>query len=404
METKKFLSAAIILLVAFVFSSCSKEDSNVVSWNGTSTNTSSETPDVSENGENPDESTLSLDNDNPSNLGYIYLQSNDASLNSVLVYKQNNNGTLTLQSTVSSGGNGSGGGLGNQGAITTNKNEKWLFAVNAGSNSVSSFRILNSGNINLAHTIMTGGIRPVSVTSHNRIIYVVNAGSDNISGFRVGNGGSLTAIAGSVQSLSSTGSGAAQISFAPNGDYLYVTEKATNKITIFPVNNNGVAGAGSSISSTGQTPFGFELARDKYLVVSNAAGGAPGLSSTTSYNGVNTGNLSPVNGAVGNNQAAACWVAITKHGRFAFVTNTASDNISSYYISLNGGLYLIQAAIASGDAPTEIIVADDNKFVYALNSASHTISSYRRTLLGNLNLIGTTTGLPNSATGIAAVK
>ncbi|MEO8446882.1 MAG: beta-propeller fold lactonase family protein, partial [bacterium] len=365
---------------------------------------SSETPDVSENGQNPDESTLSIENDDPSNLGYIYLQSNDASLNSVLVYKQNNNGTLTLQSTVSSGGNGSGGGLGNQGAITTNKNEKWLFAVNAGSNSVSSFRILNSGNVNLAHTIATSGIRPVSVTSHHRIIYVVNAGSDNISGFRVGNGGSLTAIAGSVQSLSSTGTGAAEISFAPNGDYLYVTEKATNKITIFPVNNNGVASAGSSISSTGQTPFGFALARDKYLVVSNAAGGAAGLSSATSYNGVNNGNLAPVNGSVGNNQAAACWVAITKYGRFAFVTNTASDNISSYYISLNGGLYLIHAAITTGSAPTEIIVADDNKFVYALNSASHTISTYRRTLLGNLNLIGTTTGLPNSATGIAAVK
>ena len=395
MKTKNLFLAMCILFIAFIFSSCSNDDQVI-----NSTQSISDAPDITENGKNPDETILSAENDNPGS-GFIYLQSNAASQNSILVYQQQSNGSLHLQATVSSGGNGSGSGLGNQGAIVINENEKWIFAVNAGSNSVSSFKIANSGNVTLAHTIGTGGIRPVSVTTHNRVLYVVNAGSDNISGFRVGNGGSLTAIAGSVKSLSATGTGPAQISFSPNGHFLYVTEKATNKITTFPVDIHGVAGAGSSIASTGQTPFGFDIARDKYLIVSNAAGGAAGQSSATSYNGVNSGNLSPVNGAVGNNQAAACWVAVTEHGRFAFVTNTGSDNISSYYIGLFGGLYLIHAAIPTEDAPTEIIVAENNFYVYALNSMSHTITGYRRTLLGNLNSIGTTTGLPNFATGIA---
>lgn len=396
MKNKKLFLAMCFLFIAFIFSSCSNDDQVINSTQST------DAPDISENGENPDETILSSKYDNSSRSGFIYLQSNEASQNSILVYQQQSDGGLTLQSTVSSGGNGSGSGLGNQGAITINKNEKWLFAVNAGSNSVSSFRISHSGNVTLSHTISTGGIRPVSVTSHHHYIYVVNAGSDNISGFHVGANGSLTAIAGSVKSLSATGTAPAQISFSPNGNFLYVTEKATNKITTFPVNVHGVAGAGTSIASTGQTPFGFDIARDKYLIISNAAMGAAGQSSVTSYNGANSGNLSPVNGAVGNNQAAACWVAVTEHGRFAFITNTASDNISSYYVGLFGGLYVIHAAIPAGDAPTEIIVAENNVYVYALNSMSHTITGYRRTLLGNLNSIGTTTGLPNFATGIAA--
>lgn len=397
MKNKNALLTLMIFLTAMVFYSCSKDDSNVVSWNSPSTN-STDLPDVSENGENPDDLQLQTETDSR-HSGFIYLQSNDASQNSILIYRQNNDGTLTLQSTVSSGGTGTGGGLGNQGAIATNKNEKWLFAVNAGSNSISSFRITHSGNLNLAHTISTGGVTPVSLTIRNRFLYVVNAGSDNISGFRVSNGGSMTAIPGSVQSLSAAGAGAAQISFSPNGSFLYVTEKATNKITAFPVSHNGTAGPGSPMASTGQTPFGFDIARD-YMIVSNAAGGAPGQSSATSYRGINNGNLHDVNGAVQNNQAAACWVATTKYGRFAYVTNTASDNISAYYIGFTGRLYVIHEAIVAGDAPTEIIVADDNIYVYVLNSAAHTVNAYKRTLLGGLHLIGTTTGLPSAATGM----
>ncbi|MEO6693872.1 MAG: beta-propeller fold lactonase family protein [Ignavibacteria bacterium] len=398
MKNKKALLTLMIFLTSMFFYSCSKDDSNVVSWNSPTTN-STDLPDVSEKDENPDDLQLKSESDSR-HSGFLYVQSNDASQNSILIYRQSNNGTLTLQSTVSSGGIGSGGGLGNQGAIAINKNEKWLFAVNAGSNSISSFRISNSGNLSLAHTISTGGVRPVSVTIRNRFLYVVNAGSDNISGFLVSNGGSMGAIPGSVQSLSAAGAGAAQISFSPNGSYLYVTEKATNKITAFPVNNNGAAGPGSPMASTGQTPFGFDIARDRYMIVSNAAGGAAGQSSATSYSGINNGNLDDVNGAVQNNQAAACWVATTKHGRFAYVTNTASDNISSYYIGFTGGLYVIHEAIVAGDAPTEIIVADDNIYVYVLNSAAHSISTYKRTLLGGLTLIETITGLPNAATGM----
>lgn len=395
MKNKNLILSMMIMMIALIFTSCSDEQSNII----TSSQSDNQTPDISENGQNPDDADLLTELDNSRN-GFIYLESNNASQNSILVYKQNNDGTLSLQATVSSGGAGTGGGLGNQGAIAIEGN-KWLFAVNAGSNSISSFKIANVGTVALKHTIETGGERPVSLTVNGRILYVVNAGSDNISGFRIADNGSFQAIPGSIKDLSSKGSGAAQIAFSPNGRYLYVTEKATNMITSFPVNNNGSVGNGSSIPSTGQTPFGFDFARNKFMIVSNAAGGAPGLSSATSYAGINNGNPAPVLGAVGNNQAAACWVATTNHGRFAFVTNTASGNISSYYVAPFGAIFVIQEAIPAEKGPTEIIVSENNRYVYALNAASNTISAYKRLILGDLELISTTSGLPSGTTGIA---
>ncbi|HMQ70398.1 MAG TPA: beta-propeller fold lactonase family protein [Ignavibacteria bacterium] len=397
MKNKNLILSLLILITAFIFSSCSDDQSGIV----TSTNSSTdEIPDFTENGQNPDDLDLSKQADQ-FGPGYLYLESNDATINSILVYKQYFDGTITLQSTVESGGSGTGGGLGNQGAIAL-ENGNWLFAVNAGSGSVSSFKMSHSGNLTLKNTIESGGKTPVSLTVHGRILYVVNAGSDNIAGFKVMENGSFQPIPGSLQTLSTTGAGAAQISFAPNGRYLYVTEKATNMITIFPVNGQGVAGPGNSMNSTGQTPFGFDFARNRFMIVSNAAGGAPNQSSATSYANILNGIPNPVNGAVGNNQAAACWVGTTKHGSYAYVTNTASNNISSYYVAPFGAIFVANEAMKTDDGPTEIIVSKNNLYVHVLNAASHTITSFRRTIIGGLELIGTTSGIPVAATGIAA--
>lgn len=395
MKNKNLICAFIITFFMLSLSSCTNDEPGIVSPSAT------DIPDITENGLNPDETGIIDATDHHHRTAYIYTQSNAAGQNNILSYKQQSNGSLTQEATVPSGGNGTGTGLGNSGALSIHRNGNWLFAVNAGSNSVSTFAVAHNGSLTISHSIPTGGIRPVSVTSHNNLLYVVNAGSDNISGFSMNPAGILTAIAGSTRSLSSAGSAPAQISFSPNGHYLYVTEKMTNKITTFPIDHNGAAGAGTSISSTGQTPFGFDFSGDRYLIISNASGGAPIASTSTSYRGINSGNLSPVNGSVPNNQSAACWVATTNFGRFAFVTNTGSDNISTYYVGFSGRLYLIHAiAETTEDAPTDICVSPNNLYVYTLNSMSHSIGGYRRTLLGDLNILGTTQGLPEYATGL----
>jgi 6-phosphogluconolactonase (cycloisomerase 2 family) len=167
-----------------------------------------------------------------------------------------------------------------------------------------------------------------------------------------------------------------------------VTEKATNKIGSFRLNNDGSANPGIFTASTGQTPFGFDFARRGIMVVSNAAGGVPGAGSATAYEIGANGIPNAINGAVANMQGAPCWVATTKFGRFAFITNTASNSVSSYFVQPQGALFLVKAVAATtGLAPADIVVASNNYFVYEINGMSPSIGAYHRTRLGGLEHI-----------------
>ena len=411
--TKKIqILATAAALIALTFSSCKKEDQEMPS-----SQSSTNTPDFSEGGLNPDElaltSSASAATERHSRGGYIYTESNATSQNEILCFRQHADGSLTLKATVASGGTGIGAGplnlgLDSQGALALSENNEWLFAVNAGDNSISSFKVHNDGSITLANTVSSGGTLPSSLCIHHHILYVLNNGSSTINGYMVGAGGTMTAIPGSNLPLSSNMADAAQISFSPSGDYLYVTERMTNMITSFDVDATGLATLNTSIASTGNTPFGFCHARDNFMVVSNANVTAPGVpvpngSSCTSYGGSNSGNLNDQNGAVANHQSASCWVATTGFGRFAYVTNTGSNTISSYYVSPWGSIYLVHgAATGTGMAPKDITVAPDNYYVYAINSGEQTIGGYHRALLGDLDLVGTTPNVPLYAAGLVS--
>ena len=406
-----FLGTSMCMLAALA--ACNKESAKT---NVGSQESQSVTDMISENGSNPDELIMTTSsegkaimtetnsaNDHQSHNGhYLYTETNEAGVNQIYSYKVGNDGSLSFQGAVSSGGAGSGAGLGSQGSLVLSEDHEWLFAVNAGSNSVSSFKVGNDGSLSLAHTENSNGNLPVSVSVHDHLLYVLNFGTDNIHGFLVGSGGSLTHIEGSTQPLSGTAVVAPQISFTPNGNWVLVTEKATNKISSFKVNADGSVEADIVSASTGQTPFGFDFGRDGLMIVSNAAGGAAGAGSATSYRIAGNGSPHAVNGAIANNQSAPCWVATTKFGRFAFVSNTGSNTISSYYIAPGGYLFLVDKAAAPTDkSPADIVVAKNNYHVFALTSQSGTIGEFHRKFFGGLEKTGSVNGLPATAAGLA---
>jgi 6-phosphogluconolactonase len=401
-KPNKVVCIAVSVLLAL--GSCKKDENDLLK------NRPDQTPDISEKGMNPDEAAISDAEGRHRFSGYVYTESNATSGNEILIYKQHSNGDLTLEGTVASGGTGvgifEGMGLDGQGALALSRHNKLLFAVNAGSNSVSSFRVHQNGSLTLMDTENTGGDNPISVCVHRNLVYVVNVGSSDIMGFTVDGSGDMTPIAGSNLPLSGANVMAAQIAFSPNGDYLYVTERATDLITSFTVDAAGNVQANGSTPATGVTPFGFCFARDSYMVVSNATapGGmaVPNAGTATSYDGANQGNLDDQNGAVPNGQTASCWVADTEHGRFAYITNTGSNTISSYYVSPWGNIYVIHPDIPSGDGPIDITVAGNNYYVYNLNGAANSITGYRRTLLGGLVQLNTTPNVPDFATGLVA--
>ena len=81
--------------------------------------------------------------------GAVYVQTNTAPNNYVMVFNRNHNGTLTAAGQVATGGVGKPAGnpplgipfLDTAGSVTLSHNGRFLFVVNAGDNTVSSFRV-----------------------------------------------------------------------------------------------------------------------------------------------------------------------------------------------------------------------------------------------------------------------
>lgn len=330
--------------------------------------------------------------------GAVFTISNDTAGNAVLVYARAADGTLTLVDEVATGGLGSGSGLGSQGAVTLSDNGKWLYVVNAGSDSISVFRVKGT-HLKLKDVAATRGDKPISIDVHGNLAFVVNGDSSTIEGFRVGYG-RLVPLRHSVRALSGDDVGAAQIEFSPNGRYLAVTEKATNQIDTFRVGRNGRISSATVSSSSGETPFGFEFDPHGRLVVSEAFGGAADAGVVSTYR-VNPGGHVANLDTEATTQTAACWIAITEDGSYVYTTNTGSDSVTSFRLNHDGSLTLL-AQTAVGDAPIDVDFSAGDGFLYVLNGADDSISVLQAASNGSLTAVETITGLPAAGSGLAA--
>ncbi len=340
--------------------------------------------------------------------GVVYTMTNAVAGNTVLSFSRSADGTLHAVGSFPTGGLGTGAGLGNQGAVALDESGSTLLVVNAGSNQVSSFRTSNDGTLQLVSTVSSGGTMPVSVTISHRVAYVLNAGgSGNIAGFTLANDGMLAPIANSSRPLGSAAAGAAEISFDPTGSRLVVTEKATNTISTYSVDNAGLASAPATRPSSGVTPYGFAFTNNGTLIVSEANGGAPDGGSVSSYIASGNTTWAIVSGSSATTETSACWIAVTQDGRYAYTTNAASGTITGFAVS-NGALSRltadgVTANVGAGSAPAEMAVSRNGKFLYANSGGQHAIVAYAIGADGSLTpLFGGAAGLPAGTNGLAA--
>ncbi|HSE81447.1 MAG TPA: beta-propeller fold lactonase family protein [Gaiellaceae bacterium] len=338
--------------------------------------------------------------------GAVFTLTNSASGNAVAVFDRTSDGALTPAGTVPTGGNGTGAGLGSQGAIVLDGHR--LLAVNAGSNTLSLLHVNRQGEVSLADVEPSGGVGPISVTVHGKVVYVVNQGdathAANIHGF-LALWGNLVPLAGSSRLLSTGAPGPAQIEFSPNGKHLVVTEKVTNLIVTYAVGAGGLAGPPNAQPSAGETPFGFAFDRRSRLIVSEAFGGAPDASVLSSYSLAPDGTITPITPNVATTETAACWVVVTRNGRFTYTTNTGSNSISGYRIGNDGGLTLLDSdgvTAATGAGPLDLALARNSRFLYSLNSGAPEIEGFAVNGDGSLDVLGAVGGLPAGAVGLAA--
>ncbi|MFL5821967.1 MAG: lactonase family protein [Solirubrobacteraceae bacterium] len=368
----------------------------------------------------------------------FYTADNNPAGNNVLVFSRSHDGLLSQTATVSTGGIGISSTppfgfpiVDSSGSINLTHGGKLLFVVNAGDNTISSFRVTEHG-LQLADRASSGGELPISLTSHGHVLYVLNGLSNNISGLRFTGNGHLDPIAGSTQSLTASSVDApAQIGFSPDGRTLVVTIRtvgANGSIDTFRVEGHGVAGPAQAVASDAPLPFGFAFTRRGVLEVTNAGlvnslipdifDPTKFVGSTSSWSVSNSGALTLL-GNTPSGGRALCWIAITKNDRYAFASNTLSDTpadlftgtnaISEYKIAPDGTLTLLGNASSGPGTPGDVALSRDSKYLYVTNPAapvgpntSH-IDVFKVGGDGSLTLIQSTpAGLPGSISGAAA--
>ncbi|HEY3477398.1 MAG TPA: beta-propeller fold lactonase family protein, partial [Streptomyces sp.] len=120
----------------------------------------------------------------------VFIQTNDAEGNTVAVYDRDRNGALTPAGRYATGGRGGALGgavvdrLASQGALTYDSKHHVLYAVNAGSDTITVFAVFGDRLVRLQQ-IASGGTFPVSVAMHGDVVYVLNArDGGSVQGFR----------------------------------------------------------------------------------------------------------------------------------------------------------------------------------------------------------------------------
>jgi 6-phosphogluconolactonase (cycloisomerase 2 family) len=333
--------------------------------------------------------------------GAVYALTNSPAGNAVVAYDRGADGSLSPARSYQTGGAGTGTGLGSQGSVIVSDDHRLLFAVNAGSNSISSFRIRPDG-LELADTAASRGSTPTSVAFHQGLLYVLNAGvPNNVSGFTVDREGEITPLAGSARPLSADSTAPAQVDFSDDGSAVIVTERATNRIDTFAVGAGGLLSGPAVHASAGPTPFGFAVGKRNTLFVSEAGAGG----GASSYRIGADAALTPVSAMVMTGQRAACWAVVTKNGRYGYVTNAGTGNISGFAIGPDGSASLLDAdgvTAVTGGNPTDAAVSHDGRYLYARVAARSEIAVLRIGSDGSLQALPALAETPAGLAGLAA--
>jgi len=332
----------------------------------------------------------------------LYTQTNDAGKNEVIAFRRSENGNLSLLGRYETGGKGSGKPhLPSQSSIALSGGT--LFVTNAGSNELSLFSTSADG-LKLKACVASGGETPTSVAAHGDLAYVLNAsGTPNVTGFKIGEG-RLDRLA--TYELSADSADPAQVAFSPDGKTLVVTERGTDSISTFSIGSDGRAEGPKTIPSSGATPYGFDFASDGSLVVTEAFGGEVGAAAASSYRLEGDSALRPVSASIQNTRSEVCRAAVSKDGRFVYVTNFGDGTISRYAIGRDGSLELadpIAASTVLGEKGVrDESLSGDGRFLYALDADAQRVFGWAVEDDGALSPVGDFDGLPATVAGLAA--
>ena len=333
----------------------------------------------------------------------VFVQTDNPAGNTVVAYDRSSAGQLTQAGVYPTGGTGGilAGSVvdhtASQGALAFDPRHDLLYAVNAGSNTVSVFAV-RGDELALIQVVPSGGTFPVSVAVSGDVVYVLNAeNGGSLQGYRVvldhllPLGGSTRQLglnaAATPQFVNTPG----QVAFSPDGSKLIVTTKANgNDIIVYSVGFLGYLWPNPVVNAEpGTVPFAISFDRAGNLVIAEA-----GTNSLATFALNHDGTVTSLH-SVATGQAATCWVAAA--GSFFYVSNAGSASVTGFQSGPSGQL----AALGNtGTDPGTVDVAatPDGGFLYVQAGGPGTVDAFRINANGSLTSIGSVT-VPGASGG-----
>lgn len=378
--------------------------------------------------------------------GAVYAMDNDFRRNAIVAYGRNDDGTLELIGKFNTGGAGAAfdGGEGLDPLISAyslllTENRRFLLAVNAGSNTLTVFRIRSDFSLRRTDRKRVYGVGPNSIAYHDGRIYVSSIDADGVftgepdqegalTGFRLSPQGKLQRIRGSVRVL---GNRPSAIQFSPDGKFLVVASinagsaalasSSTDEIVVYGVLRNGrltrssLDGAASTLPGNSEgrnlaSAIGFEIVKDEgrqFIVATEARefqpdGSPPAFAnlqtgSVSTWELADDGELSPVSldviagNSITEGERTACWIEFSRDQNTFWVSNALDSTLSSYSFD-QGKVSLIERVEAAGTPPDnttpedafattdgwiDLWISDNGRYIYQLFGLSGTIGVFK---------------------------
>ncbi len=400
--------------------------------------------------------------------GAVYAMSNDFTGNSVFAYDRAADGTLSLIGEFFTGGLGAAfdGGEGLDPLISAyslllTDNNDFLLAVNAGSDTVTAFRVNDDHSLTRTGQARSGGVGPNSLAYRNGFVVVSNIDSDgiftgepdqegSIRTLRLTPEGRLIGVPLSRRRLENRPSA---VQFTADGSHIIVASinagsaalasQSEDEIVAFEIDGVGrpsriPTGTGvSTLRGNAEnrnlaSAIGFEIVEQsgrEFVVVTEArefqADGSPPAFPALQTGSVSTwellpsGDLAPImldvpaGADMNDGQRTACWIEFSPDQSTFWVSNALEASISSYSFD-NGAISLIEEVAAAGVGPDptdpfgttdgwiDMWISADGRFIYQLFGLDGTIGVYAVNG-SNLTFVQSVSDLPEINTqGIVA--
>ncbi|KAI0558151.1 Cytochrome cd1-nitrite reductase-like protein [Gracilaria domingensis] len=356
-------------------------------------------------------------------VGGVYAMSNNVTANTIVVYARRPDGTIQLLDPgLRTGGKGAVLNLGagfdplfSAFSVVITSDNRFVLAVNAGSSSVSVFRVLPDFSLRLVHVEPVPGFGPNTIAVSGNIVYVASSDADGefesvssqkgaLFGFVMASSGRLVPLPRSRRLLTFRPSG---IQFSPDRKSLVVSDLFTSvnaietgsveEIVVFSVSEIGflssapVSSAASSELGNAEgrnlpSAIGFEIVVSRgvqYVVVPEvrSLAGPDGMDPLDQAASVSTWRLDaesqltpvqldvPVGSSVTSGQMDSCWIMFSDDVSNFWVANTPSDSISAF--SFDKGVATLEEEVAAtGTSPVDLWLSRDSKFLYQLFAGS----------------------------------